>query len=65
MVEAQQIVSDILPRILGKINGSVSLMRASRNQLITQLDWGDTWPGSSSFAPEECWSLRKGRPSSI
>lgn len=62
MVEAQQIVSDILPRILGNINGSVSLMRASRNQLITQLDWGDTWPGSSSFAPEECWSLRKGRP---
>ena len=62
MVEAQQIVSDILPRILGNINGSVSLMRASRNQLITQLDWGETWPGSSSFAPEECWSLRKGRP---
>ncbi|SBS39978.1 Phytochrome-like protein cph2 [Vibrio toranzoniae] len=61
MVEAQQIVSDILPRILGNVNGSVSLMRASRNQLITQLDWGDIWPGSASFAPEECWSLRKGR----
>ncbi|MFA0403539.1 diguanylate cyclase [Vibrio sp. 10N.222.52.C12] len=61
MVEAQQIVSDILPRILGQVNGSVSLMRASRNQLITQLDWGETWPGSVSFAPEECWSLRKGR----
>ncbi|MFA0157922.1 diguanylate cyclase [Vibrio sp. 10N.261.46.A3] len=61
MVEAQQIVSDILPRILGNVNGSVSLMRASRNQLITQLDWGETWPGSASFAPEECWSLRKGR----
>ncbi|TKF68943.1 sensor domain-containing diguanylate cyclase [Vibrio sp. F13] len=61
MVEAQQIVSDILPRILGQVNGSVSLMRASRNQLVTQLDWGETWPGSVSFAPEECWSLRKGR----
>ncbi|ULN65801.1 sensor domain-containing diguanylate cyclase [Vibrio gigantis] len=61
MVEAQQIVSDILPRILGNVNGSVSLMRASRNQLITQLDWGEAWPGSASFAPEECWSLRKGR----
>lgn len=60
-VEAQQIVSDILPRILGNVNGSVSLMRASRNQLITQLDWGEAWPGSASFAPEECWSLRKGR----
>ncbi|WP_299687778.1 sensor domain-containing diguanylate cyclase [uncultured Vibrio sp.] len=61
MVEAQQIVSDILPRILGQVNGSVSLIRASRNQLVTQLDWGETWPGSVSFAPEECWSLRKGR----
>ncbi|RTZ14038.1 sensor domain-containing diguanylate cyclase [Vibrio aquaticus] len=61
MVEAQKIVSDILPRILGNVNGSVSLMRSSRNQLVTQLDWGDTWPGSASFAPDECWSLRKGR----
>lgn len=61
MVEAQQIVSDILPRILGNVNGSVSLMRASRNQLVTQLDWGEAWPGSASFSPEECWSLRKGR----
>ncbi|NOH81456.1 diguanylate cyclase [Vibrio sp. RE86] len=61
LTEAQKIVEDILPRILGKINGSVSLMRASRNQLVTQLDWGDEWPGNRSFAPEECWSLRKGR----
>ncbi len=61
MVEAQKIVADILPRILGKVNGSVSLMRSSRNQLVTQLDWGESWPGSQSFAPEECWSLRKGR----
>ncbi|AIW17560.1 diguanylate cyclase [Vibrio coralliilyticus] len=61
MVEAQKIVSDVLPRILGNVNGSVSLMRASRNQLVTQLDWGEEWPGSRSFAPDECWSLRKGR----
>ncbi|TFH90879.1 sensor domain-containing diguanylate cyclase [Vibrio ouci] len=61
LVEAQKIVSDILPRILGNVNGSVSLMRSSRNQLLTQLDWGGHWPGSSSFAPDECWSLRKGR----
>jgi diguanylate cyclase (GGDEF)-like protein len=61
MIEAQKIVSDVLPRILGNVNGSVSLMRASRNQLVTQLDWGEEWPGSRSFAPDECWSLRKGR----
>ncbi|MCX2790837.1 sensor domain-containing diguanylate cyclase [Vibrio sp. Sgm 5] len=61
LIEAQMVVEDIVPRILGKVNGSISLMRSSRNQLVTQLDWGDSWPGSRSFAPDECWSLRKGR----
>lgn len=61
LVEAQKVVSDMVPRVLGDINGSVSLMRASRNQLTTQLDWGGEWPGSRSFSPDECWSLRKGR----
>ncbi len=61
LVEAQTIVSDMLPRILGDVNGSVSLMRSSRNQLVVQLDWGESWPASRSFSPDECWSLRKGR----
>ncbi|MCL9776993.1 diguanylate cyclase [Vibrio methylphosphonaticus] len=61
LVEAQRVVEDIVPRILGRVNGSISLMRSSRNQLVNQLDWGDKWPGSKSFAPDECWSLRTGR----
>ncbi|MFA0084962.1 diguanylate cyclase [Vibrio sp. 10N.261.51.F12] len=61
LVEAQRVVEDIVPRILGKVNGSISLMRSSRNQLVNQLDWGESWPGSKSFSPDECWSLRKGR----
>ena len=61
LVEAQRVVEDIVPRILGQLNGSISLMRSSRNQLVNQLDWGDKWPGSKSFAPDECWSLRTGR----
>ncbi|GAL37454.1 hypothetical protein JCM19240_1390 [Vibrio maritimus] len=50
LIEAQRVVEDIVPRILGKVNGSISLMRSSRNQLVTQLDWGEAWPGSRSFA---------------
>ncbi|MGF1779465.1 sensor domain-containing diguanylate cyclase [Vibrio nomapromontoriensis] len=61
LVEAQRVVEDIVPRILGQVNGSISLMRSSRNQLVNQLDWGEKWPGSKSFAPDECWSLRTGR----
>ncbi len=59
--EAQQVVQDIVPRILGDINGSVSLMRSSRNQLEVKLDWGGDWPGAKTFAPDECWALRKGK----
>ena len=59
--EAQMVVEDILPRILGDLNGVVSLMRSSRNQLLVKLDWGGVWPGSKTYAPEECWALRKGK----
>ncbi|WP_375322651.1 GGDEF domain-containing protein [Aliivibrio logei] len=59
--EAQMVVEDILPRILGDVNGVVSLMRSSRNQLLVKLDWGGAWPGNKTYAPEECWALRKGK----
>ena len=59
--EAQMVVEDILSRILGDLNGVVSLMRSSRNQLLLKLDWGGTCPGSKTYAPEECWALRKGK----
>ncbi|MGH1373424.1 MAG: sensor domain-containing diguanylate cyclase [Cellvibrionaceae bacterium] len=59
--EAQQVVQDVIPRMLGDINGAVSMMRASRNQLEVKLDWGGSWPGATAFAPDECWALRKGK----
>ncbi|GAA3918161.1 diguanylate cyclase [Litoribacillus peritrichatus] len=61
MSEAQQVVGDIVPRLLGDINGAISLMRSSRNQLEIKLDWGGNWPGEKSYAPDECWALRKGK----
>lgn len=59
--EAQVVVADIIPRILGNINGCVSIMRESRNQLEVKLDWGGDWPASKLYVPNECWALRKGR----
>lgn len=38
--EAQVVVADIIPRILGNLNGCVSIIRDSRNQLEVKLDWG-------------------------
>jgi|GEM_PF-629758 len=59
--EAQQVVEDVIPRILGHVNGAVSMIRSSRNQLEIKLDWGGKWPGATAYAPDECWALRKGK----
>ncbi|NOI74727.1 diguanylate cyclase [Vibrio coralliilyticus] len=59
--EAQVVVADIIPRVLGKVNGCVSIMRDSRNQLEVKLDWGGEWPASKLYAPNDCWALRKGK----
>jgi diguanylate cyclase (GGDEF)-like protein len=61
LAEAQPVVEEIVPRILGPLNGAVSLIRSSRNQLEIQLDWGGRWPGDHSYSPNECWALRKGK----
>ena len=50
--EAQQVAEDIIPRILGPLNGAI---------LEVKLDWGDTWPGAHHFSPDECWAMRKGK----
>lgn len=59
--EAQNVIADIVPRILGDINGSIALMRNSRNQLAIKLDWGQKWPSAMSYTPDECWALRRGK----
>ena len=59
--EAQMVVSDIIPRLLGPINGCVAVMKESRNQLEVSLDWGGTWPADKVYGTNECWALRKGR----
>ncbi|WP_394203002.1 diguanylate cyclase [Shewanella waksmanii] len=59
--ETQKVVEDIVPRILGDINGSVAMMRSSRNQLEVKLDWGKPWPAAMRYSPSDCWALRKGK----
>ncbi|MGF1740430.1 sensor domain-containing diguanylate cyclase [Vibrio profundum] len=54
-------MEDIIPRLLGDLNGCVAIMRESRNQMEVQLDWGGEWPANKMYAPHECWALRKGK----
>ena len=59
--EAQTVIADVVPRILGPLNGAVSLIRSDRKHLEVELDWGGMWPGAHSYSADECWALRKGK----
>lgn len=61
MEEATFVVKDVVPRILGDINGCISIMRESQNLLEVVIDWGGKWPGAVTFAPDDCWAMRKGK----
>lgn len=60
-IEAQQVVTDVVPKILGNVSGAVAIMRASRNLLETKLSWGENRIGLDSYSPDDCWALRKGK----
>lgn len=59
--EAQLVVKDIVPRLLGNVNGCISIMRESRNLLEVEIDWGEKWPAATAFSPQDCWAMRKGK----
>ncbi|WP_096087059.1 sensor domain-containing diguanylate cyclase [Agaribacterium haliotis] len=61
LTEVQNVVEDIVPRIIGNTNCSVSLVNASRNLVEKKIDWGGEWPGDDIFNPDDCWALRKGK----
>lgn len=59
--EAQQVVQDVVPRILGPMNGGVSLFKPESNQYELCMDWNGLWPGEHAFERSHCWAIRKGK----
>ncbi len=59
--EAEQVIKDLVPRMLGPLNGAVSLIHSGKKQLNIDLDWGGEWPGALTYFMDDCWGLRKGK----
>ena len=60
--EAHRVGAQRLTELIPNCAGALYLTKASRNVLTRILRWpeGADWP--EHFTPEECWSLRLGRP---
>lgn len=59
--EVQQVLKEIVPKVMGEFTCSVSLVTEQSNVIETKIEWCGEWPGESSFTSNECWALRKGR----
>lgn len=60
--EAFRVAEYELRRLFPEHVGALYIMKASRNQLDRVMAWGDPAGFGESFAPEQCWALRFGRP---
>lgn len=59
--ELAQIIRVFVPRVLPAIPGALYAHNNSRNLLVPVADWGDFETAVDSFAPDQCWALRRGQ----
>lgn len=55
-------VSQACRKLFPQSSGMAYLMNASRNHVESIASWGEPHAGQPLFAPDDCWSLRRGQP---
>ncbi len=61
LTEANHVIRGVLPRLLRGAAGAFYVSRGTEGPLDLQVSWGCVSP-AQSFAQEDCWALRRGRP---
>ena len=59
--EAYKAIGHFLPRLFPDDAGALYMLNNSRNLFETVASWGQDPNAVSVFAPDECWSVRRGR----
>ncbi len=61
LAEMAEVICGALPKLLTGVGGAFYVARGPENALELQARWGEPAP-AQSFAPEDCWALRRGHP---
>jgi diguanylate cyclase (GGDEF)-like protein/PAS domain S-box-containing protein len=61
MEEAYKITENALQDMLAARSGALCITSPSRNMVETVATWGDHLSTDKTFAPDDCWALRRGR----
>jgi diguanylate cyclase (GGDEF)-like protein/PAS domain S-box-containing protein len=59
--EAYKAIGHFMPRFFPDDSGALYMLNNSRNLFEAVTAWGQTPPAISVFAPDDCWSVRRGR----
>ncbi len=59
--EAYAGVGQYMPLMFPEGSGALFVHQEKREVLEAVVHWGDSPPGATEFAPDECWALRKGQ----
>jgi len=59
--EAYKAIGHFLPRLFPDDAGALYMLNNSRKLFETVASWGQDLPAVSVFAPDECWSVRRGQ----
>ncbi|MDP2300225.1 MAG: diguanylate cyclase [Actinomycetota bacterium] len=60
--EAYAVMASYGRRLFERLDGALYLYGASDGELERKVDWGDSGIQAERYRPEECWSLRTGKP---
>ena len=60
--ELAEVLDCFLPKVLPDVAGALYVHNHSRNMLTRIASWGDPLAAPETFAPAECWGLRRGKP---
>lgn len=60
--ELTQLLECYLPQVLSGLAGRLYLFNNSRNLLVHAVSWGAPSWAPETFAPDDCWGLRRGYP---
>ncbi len=60
--EAYAVFSQSLAYLFASVSGALYMLNASRDQLEAVARWGDATEFMPTFAPDDCWGLRRGQP---
>jgi len=63
--ELTQVLECFLPQVLPGLAGQLYLFNNSRNLLVRAVSWGAPSAGPETFAPDDCWGLRRGYPHQV